>query len=315
MCYNKNMIQISIIIPVYNAEKYLDRCVKSVIKALEKIHGEILLVDNGSKDGSVDLIQKYRKKYPGVVRALQCLEPGAGTARNYGVTEARGNYIWFVDADDEISEDAVTKLLQAAELKKADLVMLGMKRIYQNGHSDYLSAVRPDEDNYKSRFVRYGLGPVQAMAKRSWWNQYGFKFKEGVIQEDMEMMSALILFTDKYAAVDEPIYYYYQNDDSVLHKTTWDPHTFDIFPALEGLYQRFVDAGAEKTYHDELEWFFIWNLLIDAAKDFAKFEEGKPGFERSRQMLKKYFPKWRKNRFLKQKSLKLRMRVKLNYKK
>ena len=315
MCYNKNMIQISIIIPVYNAEKYLDRCVKSVIKALEKIHGEILLVDNGSKDGSVDLIQKYRKKYPGVVRALQCLEPGAGTARNYGVTEARGNYIWFVDADDEISEDAVTKLLQAAELKKADLVMLGMKRIYQNGHSDYLSAVRPDEDNYKSRFVRYGLGPVQAMAKRSWWNQYGFKFKEGVIQEDMEMMSALILFTDKYAAVDEPIYYYYQNDDSVLHKTTWDPHTFDIFPALEGLYQRFVDAGAEKTYHDELEWFFIWNLLIDAAKDFAKFEEGKPGFERSRQMLKKYFPKWRKNRFLKQKSLKLRMRVRLNYKK
>ena len=193
--------------------------------------------------------------------------------------------------------------------------MLGMKRIYQNGHSDYLSAVRPDEDNYKSRFVRYGLGPVQAMAKRSWWNQYGFKFKEGVIQEDMEMMSALILFTDKYAAVDEPIYYYYQNDDSVLHKTTWDPHTFDIFPALEGLYQRFVDAGAEKTYHDELEWFFIWNLLIDAAKDFAKFEEGKPGFERSRQMLKKYFPKWRKNRFLKQKSLKLRMRVRLNYKK
>lgn len=315
MCYNKNMIQISIIIPVYNAEKYLDRCVKSVIKALEKIHGEILLVDNGSKDGSVDLIQKYRKKYPGVVRALQCLEPGAGTARNYGITEARGNYIWFVDADDEISEDAVTKLLQAAESKKADLVMLGMKRIYQNGHSDYLSAVRPDEDNYKSRFVRYGLGPVQAMAKRSWWNQYGFKFKEGVIQEDMEMMSALILFTDKYAAVDEPIYYYYQNDDSVLHKTTWDPHTFDIFPALEGLYQRFVDAGAEKTYHDELEWFFIWNLLIDAAKDFAKFEEGKPGFERSRQMLKKYFPKWRKNRFLKQKSLKLRMRVRLNYKK
>lgn len=309
------MIQISIIIPVYNAEKYLERCVKSVILALEKIHGEILLIDNGSTDKSVEIIQKFRKKYPGVIRALQCLKPGAGTARNYGVTEARGNYIWFVDADDEIREDAISKLLTEAEQKKADLVMLGMKRVYKNGHTDYLSAVRPDEDNFKSRFVRYGLGPVQVLAKRNWWNQYEFKFKEGITQEDMEMMSALILYTDKYAAVDEPLYYYYQNDDSVLHKTTWDPHAFDIFPALEGLYQRFKDAEAEKTYHDELEWFFIWNLLIDSAKDFAKFEEGKPGFERSRQMLKKYFPKWRKNRFLKQKPLKLRIRVRLNYKK
>ena len=309
------MIQISIIIPVYNAEKYLGRCVDSVIKALEKTHGEILLVDNGSKDSSVEIIQKYRKKYPGVIRALQCLKPGAGTARNYGVKEARGNFIWFVDADDKIAETAVSKLLTEAEQKKADLVMLGMKRIYKNGHTDYLSAVKPDEDNYISRFIRYGMGPVQVLIRRKWWNQYAFKFKEGIIQEDMEMMSALILYTDKYSAVDEPLYFYYQNEDSVLHKTSWDPHAFDIFPALEGLYERFEKVGAEKTYHDELEWFFIWNLLIDSAKDFAKFPEGKPGFSRSREMLKKYFPKWRKNRFLRQKSLKLRIRVRLNYKK
>ena len=315
MCYNEVMIQVSIIIPVYNAEKHLERCVDSVLKAVSGIHSEILLIDNNSTDKSVELIQKYRKKYPGVIRAMQCLNPGAGTVRNFGVTEARGKYIWFVDADDEVTKDSVSKLLTAAEQKKADLTMLGMKRIYQDGHTDYLSAVRPDEDNYKSRFVRYGLGPVQAFSRRAWWIQCGFKFKEGIIQEDMEMMSALILYTDKYAAVDEPIYLYYQNEDSVLHKTSWDPHAFDIFPALEGLYQRFVKAGAEKTYHDELEWFFIWNLLIDSAKDFDKFPEGKPGFQRSREMMKKYFPKWRKNRFLKQKPLKFRMRVKLNYKK
>ena len=309
------MIQVSVIIPVYNAEKHLERCVNSVIRALDKIHGEILLIDNNSTDQSVEIIQKYRKKYPGIIRAMKCLKPGAGTVRNYGVTEARGKYILFVDADDEITDTAIAKLLTVAEQQKADLVMLGMKRIYPDKHTDYLSAVRPDEDNYKSRFVRYGLGPVQAFSRRAWWVQCGFKFKEGIIQEDMEMMSALILYTDKYVAVDEPLYHYYQNEDSVLHKTSWDAHAFDIFPALEGLYQRFKAAGAEKTYHDELEWFFIWNLLIDSAKDFEKFPEGKPGFKRSREMLKKYFPKWRKNCFLKQKSLKLRIRVRLNYKK
>lgn len=309
------MVQISIIVPVYNAEKYLERCVNSILRALEGFKSEILLIDNKSTDNSYKLIQKYHKKYPGLIHALQCMTPGAGSVRNYGVTEARGKYIWFVDADDEIAPTSVSKLMKVAEEKRADLVMLGMKRIYADGHTDYLSAVRPDEDNYKSRFVRYGLGPVQVFVRRTWWTQHGFKFRERVIQEDMELMSALILYAEKYGAVDEPIYLYYQNDDSVLHKTTWDEHTFDIFPALEGLYQRFKERGAEKEYHDELEWFFIWNLLIDGAKDFAKFPEGKPGFERSRQMLNKYFPKWRKNRFLKQKPLKLRLKVKMNYKK
>ena len=129
----------------------------------------------------------------------------------------------------------------------------------------------------------------------------------------MELMSALILYTDKFASVDAPLYFYRQTQDSVLHRRSWSEHAYDIFPALEGLYGRFKAVHAEKQYHDELEWFFIWNLLIDSASDFAQFPEGKPGFARSREMLKKYFPKWYKNRFLKEKSAKLQVKVRLNY--
>ncbi|MBQ6410077.1 hypothetical protein IJI18_02365, partial [Candidatus Saccharibacteria bacterium] len=150
---------------------------------------------------------------------------------------------------------------------------------------------------------------------KSWWVSNGFLFKEGIIHEDMELISSLILYISKFASVDKPLYTYYQNEDSVLHKTRWDPHYLDIFPALEGLYNRFLKMDAAKEYHDELEWFFIWNLLIDSAADFAKFPEGKEGFKFSREMLTKYFPKWRKNRFLKEKPLKLRIRVRLNYRK
>ena len=82
---------------------------------------------------------------------------------------------------------------------------------------------------------------------------------------------------------------------------------------LKSFYKKFEEAGAETLYHDELEWFFIWNLLIDSAKDFGKFAEGKPGFKRSREMLKKYFPGWRRNKFLRQKPLKLQLLVRLNY--
>ena len=307
------MPDISIIIPVYNAEKYLKRSMESVLLALDGIKGEILLIDNGSSDKSVQMAKEYQQNYPKMVRALNCKTRGAGAARNYGTKQAHGKYLWFVDADDAIRQDAVKELLDTAKATKADLVMLGMKRIYTDGQTNYLSAVRPDETNYKSRFVRYGMGPVQVLVRRAWWQKYDFKFREEMIHEDMELMSALILYADSYASVDEPLYLYYQNENSVLHRIEFGPQIFDIFPALEGLYGRFKAAGAEKDYHDELEWFFIWNLLIDSAKDFAKFKEGRPGFKRARDMLKEYFPNWRKNKFLKEKPLKTRIRVRLNY--
>ncbi|MBO7718505.1 glycosyltransferase [Candidatus Saccharibacteria bacterium] len=308
-------LDISIVIPVYNSEKYLKRAAESVVSSLGKIDGEILLVENNSTDKSLDVIQELIKTYKGKISVLHYSTPGASPSRNLGMKKARGEYVWFIDADDTITPDAIPKLLTKARQEKADIVMFGAERIYENGHKDYLSPVDESMKNYKSRFVRYGMGPWQILIRRKWWQEYGFSFKEGIIHEDMELMSALILYTDRYTSIDEPLYSYYQTSESVLHKKKFNPHVFDIFPALEGLYQRFEKAGAEKAYHAELEWFFIWNLLIDSAKDFSRFKEGRSGFTRSREMLKKYFPNWRRNKFLRQKPLKLQIYVRMNYKK
>ncbi len=304
---------ISVIVPVFNAEHYLARCVESILTALEGIDGEVLLIDNGSNDESLKIAKRYALKHPGVVSVLHCDTSGAAAVRNFGILKAHGEYIWFIDADDEVTKDSVSLLIDTAQRNKADLVMMGAKRIYADGHENYLSAIDAASPDCKSRFVRYGAGPWQFLIQRKWWITNKFSFREGIIHEDMEMISSLILYTDEFASVDKPLYIYYQNDDSVLHKKKWDGHAFDIFPALEGLYKRFQEADAEERYHDELEWFFIWNLLIDSAKDFARFPEGKPGFSRARKMLNDYFPSWRKNRFLKQKPLKLRLLVRKNY--
>ena len=308
-------MDLSIIIPIYNSEKYLGRCLESIVESLGRFVGraEVLLVDNNSTDDSSAVMKGYQKKYPGIIYLYKQTIPGAAATRNYGASKAKGKYIWFIDADDTIRNDSISRLIKMANKESADLVMIGMERIFPDGHSNYLSAVCPNQKNYKSRFVRYGLGPVQVLIRRSWWKQHDLKFHEGIIHEDMELMSSLILYTDNFACIDEPLYNYYQNPDSVLHKSSWDEHCFDIFPALEGLYKKFEQADAAKKYHDELEWFFIWNLLIDSAKDFSKFPEGKKGFQCSRKMLKEYFPNWRKNKFFKEKSKRLRARVRLNY--
>ena len=314
-CYNITML-LSVIIPVYNAEEYLDRCLQSVFKAvaLSKVSAEVIVVDNGSTDGSVKIAKEFASKSPLRISVLQCPTKGAAAVRNFGVPYAKGEYIWFVDADDTVSENSVKLLMEKARRARADIAMMGATRVYADGHTDYLSAIKAGPGS-KSRFVRYGAGPWQFLFRRQWWTFNDFRFKEGIIHEDMEMISALILYTDKFVSVDKPLYTYYQNKDSVLHKSKWDPHYLDIFPALEGLYDRFIKMGATEKYHAELEWFFIWNLLIDSCSDFAKFPEGKEGFQFSREMLSKYFPNWRKNRFLREKPLKLRIRVRLNYRK
>ncbi len=301
------------IVPVYNAGKTLRRCIESIILGMEGVRGEIILIDNKSSDDSAEVITGLTKEYPKIVRGLKCETPGASAVRNMGVKQAKGKYIWFVDADDTIAEGAAKKLVQKADKTGADIVMMGAKRVGWVGRKEYLSAVDMNDKDYKSRFIRYGMGPWQVIIRRKWWNENGFKFHEGIIQEDMELMSALILYTDKYASLDEPLYFYHFTSESVLHKSKFDPHVFDIFPALEGLYQRFEMAGAEQVFYSELEWFFIWNLLIDSAKDFASFPEGRDGFKRTRVMMKKYFPGWRKNKFLKEKRLKTRLLVWLNY--
>lgn len=308
---------LSIVIPVFNAEKYIVRCLKSIVLSAEKAAYpiEVLIIDNNSADNSKEVAKAFAREHASKTLALSVLEcqtPGAAAVRNFGADKAIGEYLWFIDADDEISADAISLLIDAAKQSNSDVVMMGAKRIYPDGHTDYLSAVDPSRPDYKSRFVRYGMGPWQVITRRKWWNSH-FSFKEGMIHEDMELMSSLILYTDRLAAVDKPLYLYHQTQNSVLHRASWSEHAYDIFPALEGLYGRFKVAGAEKRYRDELEWFFIWNLLIDSAADFAAFSEGKPGFARSREMLSKYFPNWRKNRFLKEKPIKFRIRVRINY--
>lgn len=307
-------MQVSIILPVYNAANYLSRCLDSILNQTFFLTDlEILLINNNSTDNSPEIIQQYCQKYPKFIRTYTCTTKGASAARNLGAKHAKGKYLWFIDSDDYIAPTAIFDLFNVAEANHSDLVTFKTKKIHRDGHFSYLSALDPAAPDFKSRFVRYGFGPWHFLIRRAFWQQNNLAFKEGIIHEDIELMSSLILYTDNISAVNKILYYYLENPDSVLHQTTWNPHAFDIFPALVSLYQKFATARAVQEYHDELEYFFIWNLLLDAATDFSKFKEGRPGFAKIRRTMHQYFPHWRRNKFLHQKSLFVRLRCYLNY--
>lgn len=333
--------KLSVVIPVYNVKEYLAECLDSILgQDFEDF--EVILVDNKSTDGSYELCEEYARENPGKVWVYQCEKWGAAAVRNYGAERARGKYLWFIDSDDYIEQGAMRKLVETAEVDGADAVVMAVRRVYEDGHDDILTAVDTTKEGWKNRYVMYGLAPYQNLYRREFWAEH-FEFPEGMIHEDMAIMSTAVLYTDKIAFVEEPLYNYRQRAGSVLHQGEWNPHALDIFKALGILYGKFNAAGKLEEYRDALEYFFIWNLLIDSAKDFyvgasvrgsrerisgmgsqerssargsrervsvrgsQERMEKMMGQKQSRAVLKEVFPRWWKNRFFRRKPLKFRL--------
>ncbi|MBQ3275336.1 glycosyltransferase family 2 protein [Candidatus Saccharibacteria bacterium] len=315
-------MDISIVVPVYNTKRFLKDCVTGLIQLGEvDFSYEILLIDNGSSDGGYNFCKGFRDKCR-EVKLLKCEEPGAAAVRNFGLREAKGKYIWFVDSDDYVDPEAVSLILKRFKETKADVVVLGAEKVAEDKTAlgVTLPAVRTPLDDPKvtraeftSKFIRYGLAPWQVPAKREFLLKNELFYDEGMIHEDMALISSFVLYTDKIASIEKPIYFYRQRKNSVLHGESWNESQLDIFKALELLSKRFEKAKKFKKYKAELEYFYIWNLLDDAAHEFKKFPEGRKHFSEVRSALKKRFPEWRKNKYFRECPLMVRLRCETAY--
>ena len=104
---------LSIIVPVYNAEKYLKKCLDSITTSIKgsEYYVELIIVNNNSSDNSLSIVKKYAKDKALALSIIECQTPGASAARNKGVKQAHGEYIWFIDADDHIDKKSIKLLL------------------------------------------------------------------------------------------------------------------------------------------------------------------------------------------------------------
>lgn len=308
-------MDISIVVPVYNTKKFLKECFESIAYEFPK-NGEILLVDNGSTDGSFELCKDFAEKNK-FVRVLNCPTPGAAAAKNCGLKHAKGKYVWFIDSDDYIKKGVVEEILKRFKETDVDIVTIGAMKVDEEGKEipgGLLRPVGPEiSDDWLSKFIRYGLGPWQVVSKREFLTKNKLFYDEGMIHEDMAIISTYILYTQKISAFEEPVYFYRQREGSVLHGKTWNEKELDIFKALDLLLLRFEKKGAFEKYKAEIEYFYIWNLLDDAVHEFVKFPEGKKQFGRIREVLKLHFPNWRKNKYFKKCPFMVRARCQTAY--
>ena len=188
---------ISIIIPVYNTEKYVNKCIESLLGQTYQ-NFEIIIIDDGSSDSSPALCDAFAAEYP-KIRVIHQKNKGLSAARNRGLELAQGEYVFFLDSDDYLNENALQNLVNVQQKYQADLVIGGYCRVYDSGKDEEV-ALFPFQQNEVelSEYEFWKLSMFNMSAIVAWGKLYnrklweGESFPEGKINEDLGILPHII---------------------------------------------------------------------------------------------------------------------------
>lgn len=204
---------LTIVLTVYNKEPYLRRVLDSVLNQRDVKHGdyEVLAVNDGSNDGSLDILNEY--SVDGHLRVLNQKNQGLSVARNNGVVEARGKYVWFVDADDSIAPDAVCLICKAAE-SEPDLIPIYAKT---DGIEKVRNGVPPSAKTGKDILLsrRWEVCGVFNVFKRSFLLDNNLSFYPGIYHEDVEFTPRVLYLAKTAVVIPEVLYTVYKTEGSI----------------------------------------------------------------------------------------------------
>lgn len=220
---------ISVIIPVYNCEKWIGRCLDSIIcQSYSDL--EIIVIDDGSDDGSYPIIKEYSQK-DGRIKIHSNSNHGVGFTRNYGISLANGEYIAFVDSDDYVESDYFEKLIQPMSNTEIDLVISGYKIILDKDGKMHEKSVSLNYDvanNLKGilsdeilEMIEYINSPCLKLYRLSIINEFHIQFPDDMkTGEDLAFNLEYYEHVRKYKYIKYEGYCYYQNDASVTHSNS-----------------------------------------------------------------------------------------------
>lgn len=255
------MVKVSVIVPVYNVEKYLVRCLDSLVQqTLPDL--EIICVDDCSPDRSIDILRQYEMDYPGKVRVIQSdINRRQGGARNLGIRAARGEYIGFVDSDDWVDVRMFQLLYDQAIATGSDVVdcnyYLAFPEKLVESKSNSLKQCG-ELDLEKKRTVVTNPGRTWTkLYKRSLWLDNNIFFPEHLLYEDNEIMPLIMAYAQKLAKVEDCLYYYFVGTGGSTTEKKNDQNQFDRLTTSINMFNHFQQRGLMQEFGTEIEYRFI----------------------------------------------------------
>ena len=216
-----NTYDISVIIPIYNTAGYLDECLSSVLKGAGKLRAQIILIDDGSTDGSREKAEAFVKAHKGTAEFHAVPNGGIGRARNAGAGFAKGRYMLFADSDDFVESGIYETMFRRAELTEADLTVCNAARFDKKAkpspiHLSAFSGIRSEESVTtlaETPSLVFSGTIWNLLIRRRFWMQNGFRFPEGVFYEDMFLSLHLLHKAGRIATVRTRGYYWRIRDE------------------------------------------------------------------------------------------------------
>lgn len=288
---------ISVIVPVYNVEKYVEECLESLYKSavksdrLEDI--EIIVVNDGSTDTSLSLVEKYIDNKKEIFKVVTKENGGLSSARNYGIKVAEKEYLGFVDSDDYVSENYFSEILLNLEEKSTDLLMFDIQNVDADTKEN-LEIFKGMDDE------KFGKWTVNGSACNKIFRRKGFesfKFSEGLLYEDTDFTYRYLSIVKKYRYLNTSLYFYRigrANSITTRKKNNVD----DIYIVLGNIYKYYDDnnlwteenkQGLEYQFTKVLLWSnFYRQLKYEFPNLLAAYVRSK----KAKEFLLKYYPNY-----------------------
>lgn len=301
------MPKVSIIVPVYNTEKYLEKCLESLVnQTLSDI--EVLVINDGSPDNSEQIIKKYEEKYPEIIKYFSKPNGGLSDARNFGIEKATAEYIGFVDSDDYIELDMYENLYNKAIEGDFDVTVCNLYMVYEdNDKRDVISSSINNDIRNKG-----SLKELMTYVYPTAWNKIykkellqNIKFKKNIWFEDVEFMLRLFPSINSIGVVNKPLYNYLQRENSITY--TFNKKLYNFIDNMEGVIEYYKENNLYDEYKEEIEYLYVRYAFATFMKRLAKAKDKKiykEGYRYAITKVKENFPEYRKNKYLKQNGLK-----------
>ena len=265
---------ISIIIPCYNIENYIEKCIESIENQTYK-DIEIIAVDDCSKDGTIVKLKELQERYSNLQVYQNDKNRGAAYSRNFAMKKAKGEYIGFVDSDDYITDDYYEKLMETAEKEKADLVATDIEIVYENNSNAPILSRACLGEVTKFNLVNNGLAasPCNKIIKKELIEKY--PFLEGKINEDVASILPAIVKAKKVAYVQGIKYFYVQRNNSVQNEEVTTKR-LEMFDSINTCFERIKDDKDFKKYQSAILYqqvLLLYMVIIPKQKDYEKRQE------------------------------------------